>query len=106
MIGNTVRNKASKKGFTASELGASIGCSEDLIQLFFDGRTLLSFDKLEEISNIIDVPFETIIEGDEDEYDKTIVHCMNRFSNSDNREYILDLIDGYLDVKESLSNNS
>lgn len=106
MIGNTVRNKASNKGYTASELGASIDCSEDLIQLFFDGRALLSFDKLEQISNILDMPLEAIIEGNEDEYDMTIVHCMNQFSNSDNRELILDLIDGYLDVKESLSNNS
>ena len=35
-------------------------------------------------------------------YEREVVHCMNSFSNSANREKVLDIIDNYMDIKDAL----
>lgn len=103
MIGNLIRNRAEEANITSAQLSKTAECSEDLIEMFLDGRALLSYEKLKRISQRLNISMNQILEGDEEEYNRTVVHCMNSFDDNNQREHILDLIDGYLDVKESLS---
>lgn len=44
-----------------------------------------------------------LLKGDKEEYDLTVVHCMNDFKDSNQREKILNIIDGYIDIVDALN---
>lgn len=103
MIGYRVQKYAELKKVSTSELGKAIGCSEPRINSFLKGRSFVSFDQLSTLARTLGVEISSLLTGSEEDYNKSVVHCMNEFSNTDNREKILDIIDEYLDVIDSLS---
>ncbi len=102
MMGNYVEHMANSTGISAYDISQAIHCSEDKVKSFFKGRAFLSFEQLTTLSNLIGVSFPDLIMGDENTYNATVVHCMNEFDSPQHREDILDLIDDYLDVANSL----
>ncbi len=102
VIGNYVQHLAKKNDISVSELSKNLNCEENQIKLFFKGRAIASYQQLQKLSELFNVPIKNLMQGDEQIYNQSVVHCMNEFSDNENREFILDIIDDYMDIKDSL----
>ena len=103
MLGYRVKTIAESCNISPLELSKVIGCSESQLNIFFNGRAFLSFDQLTLLANKLKVEVSTLLTGDDLGYNKAIVHCMNDFDDPNNREAILDIIDEYMDILDSVS---
>jgi len=103
MIGNYVDHLAQRKGISYEELGTEIGCNTQQVRSFLKGRSFVSFSQLVSLAKRLGVSVADILEGDRAVYSATVVHCMNDFEDESNREMVLDIIDDYLDILDSLS---
>ena len=98
MIGNYAEHRAAVLGISKEAINDVLQFSDQETSAFFKGRLLLTFDQIERLAKA----WKISIHGDEKEYSKSVVHCMNAFDNNANREKILYIIDDYLDVWDSL----
>lgn len=104
MIGYRVAKYATSKDISYNELSTIIGCSEAQFKLFITGRAFVSFNQLSVLAARLGVEITSLLTGDEEGYNRSVVHCMNEFADVNNREKILDIIDDYMDVLDSISN--
>lgn len=102
MVGNFVQQKASSLDIKVEDLSEALNCSDQKIKSFLKGRSLLSFEQLTVLSELLKVPISQILNGDSDSYNETVVHCMNDFDDNSKREMILDIIYNYIDIKDSV----
>ena len=103
MLGNYVAHLAEKKGLSFSDLGEVLGCDEASVGLFVKGRSYASFSQISALAKLLGAPVQDLLRGDAEQYNKTVVDCMNDFQDPANREKILDLIDDYIDVVDAVS---
>lgn len=103
MLGYRVQKISKACNVSPLELSEVIGCNEHQMNSFFKGRTYLSFDQLLLLADKLKVDVSVLLTGDEEGYNKEVVHCMNDFDNPNNREAILDIIDEYMDILDSVS---
>lgn len=101
MLGNYVFNLAKDQGVENSRLAEILDCSEQQVVAFFKGRLFVSFSQLLSLADTLNVSVDALLAGDEESYNKSVVHCMNDFSDPANREFILDIIDDYIDLKDA-----
>ena len=102
MIGNYAENRIHDLGISTEEINGLLNLSDQETEAFFKGRLLLTYDQLTRLAQRIDVTTLDLIKGNEEEYTSSVVHCMNPFDNEQNREKILDIIDDYMDIQDSL----
>lgn len=102
MIGNYALKKADSMGILREDINKTLGFTDHETDAFFCGRLLLTYEQLTDLSALLKTSVENLIQGDEREYSETIVHCMNDFDDENNREIILDIIDDYMDIWDSL----
>ena len=98
MFGNYVNFLAEENRLSHSDLSRAIGCSDFQMELLLKGRAYASFGQVSKLAELFHTTVEKLLSGDPKQYNATVVHCMNDFQNSDNREKILDFIDDYVDV--------
>ena len=103
MLGYRVQKIANSCNVSPLELSEAIGCNEIQLRSFFNGRAFLSFEQLKRIADRLKVDVMSLLKGDEDGYSSSIVHCMNDFDDPNNREDILDIIDEYMDILDSVN---
>ena len=97
-IMSLVNDNDSLKRELCSKLNFS---SVDLNKLFF-GRLSVTPVQLTTIANTLSVPVEELINyKNSDSYAKA-VHCMSSFSTQEHCNEVLDIIDSYIDIKESV----
>ena len=104
MLGNYVEHLAVKKGMSLSDLSHVLGCTETQVYSFIKGRAVASFNQIHKLASALDISEEQLLTGDATSYNATVVHCMNEFDDSTNRERILDLIDQYIDIFDAVHN--
>ena len=104
MIGYRVDRYANENNISYAELSSIIGCSEAKFKSFIKGRAFVSFNQLSLLAKQLGVEITSLLSGDEAGYNKSVVHCMNEFADNSNRERILDIIDDYMDLLDSVSN--
>ena len=102
MIGYRIKEYAKEKGVSDSALSSIIGCDVKKMDSVYCGRYYLAYDHLESIAKYLGVDVLNLLEGKEEGYNAAVVHCMNDFSNINNREMILDIIDDYVDIIDAL----
>lgn len=102
VIGNYVQYLAHSKDLSEDDLARLLDCSPDQIYSFFKGRSYASFSQLQKLATLFDTTVADLINGDLERYNSTVVHCMNDFQDPNNREKILDIIDGYIDIVDAL----
>ena len=102
MLGNYVEHLATQKGLSISDLGSILGCSDNHVCSFIKGRAYASFTQIASLASALGTSIEELLAGDEKKYNSTIVHCMNEFQDTENRESILDLIDNYVDIVDAV----
>lgn len=104
MLGNYVAHLAEEKGLAFSALREALGCDEAGVGLFVKGRSYASFSQISALAKLLGSSVQDLLRGDVEQYNKTVVDCMNDFQDPANRETILDLIDDYIDVVDAVSN--
>lgn len=103
MLGNYVKHLAESKGLSISRVSEILGCNEHQAQAFLKGRGYASFAQISKLAVELGTNIENLLIGDEKQYNETVVHCMNDFQNTSNREMILDLIDDYVDIVDAVA---
>ena len=102
IIGDYIQRRANEQGVSIARLSEVLGCPELQTKRFLKGRAIASFAQLSRLAELLQVSVSDIIDGDMAGYEREVVHCMNSFSNSANREKVLDIIDNYMDIKDAL----
>ena len=102
MIGNYAQHNAQEMGLSTDDISKVLDFSNRETISFFKGRLMLTYEQLSELAKILHITVQDILHGDEEIYAASVVHCMNDFDDEANREKILDLIDDYMDVRDSL----
>ncbi len=103
MLGFRVGKYADESNVSTFELSEVANCSETQMRAFLKGRVFMSFDQLSAMAKRLGVAVSALLSGRENEYNLSVVHCMNEFEDSQNREKILDIIDEYMDLLDSIS---
>ena len=98
VIGSTIAYELSEKGLRKEDLEKELNCSDSDIDSILKGRKICSFQQIVSIADFLKIDPSVIIDGNEQYYKKSIVHCMTDFKSDDNREQILDDIYDYLDL--------
>lgn len=96
MLGSMINKLSLDNGLPIDELERVFRCSSEQVQALFEGRLFPSFEELQEFAQRVGTSVAMLLEGDEEYYNKTIVHCMGSFENNENREEVLDIIENYL----------
>lgn len=105
MLGNYAQHLAEEKQLSISELSICLGCEDKHVESFFKGRAFLSFAQIASLAQKLNVPVEKLLDGNEEQYEATVVHCMHKFDNPEHREMILDIIDDYMDIVNAVEVN-
>ncbi len=103
MLGNYIQQLAKEKKLDEAELSRILGCKEYQVKALIRGRMLVSFEQLSVLAQKFDISVSDLLNGDIEQYNDSVVSCVNKFSDTNNREIILDLIDEYLDVLDAVS---
>ncbi len=103
MLGNYIGQLADGKGLSTSRLSAILGCTENQVRSLIKGRAFASFTQISKLAAVFGISIEELLAGDEKKYNETVVHCMNEFQDTKNREFILDLIDDYVDIVDAVN---
>lgn len=104
VIGNTIKRIAEEKKITIKDLAEHTGCSIEKTNMGLCGRSVFSFEQLEQIATFMKVDLNEIIPGDEELYNASYVDCMNSFSDVNNMDTVLDIVYDYLDVLDAVKN--
>lgn len=104
VMGNYIQSLAEQKHLKSSDLGTLLDCDERQIMMLYKGRAFVPFDKMKLLASKFGVTVSELLQGNEEHYNNTVVHCMNSFDNVNNREMILDIIDDYMDVFDAVNN--
>lgn len=102
MLGNYVQCLADEKGLSISDLAEVLDCEPLQVRSFLKGRSYASYEQISALSKRLDTTVGQLLSGDENLYSATVVRCMNRFDDSQKREFILDLIDDYVDIVDAV----
>ena len=103
ILGNQVQYLANEKGLSISALSQILSCEESQVYALIKGRAFASYAQINKLSEELGTTVESLLRGNQEVYNSTVVHCMNKFHNDDNREKILDIIDGYIDIVDALN---
>ena len=106
ILGNYVQYLAAKQGITEKDLAETLNCTEFRVLEFYKGLAYPSFSQISNLANKFNVSIEELLNGNMDMYNKTVVHCMNDFDSEENREQILDIIENYIDILNSVYSHS
>jgi len=102
-FGNMIQMRMEERHYTNEELAHALQLEEHEVRMLYKGRLYLSLDQLNDLSAFLKDDIDTLMAGNDEYYDKKMVHCMTSFTNVDNREKILDFIDSYLDIYKAAS---
>ena len=102
ILGNYVNSLAEENRLSHSDLSRTLGCSDFQVEMLLKGRAYASFAQVSKLAELFHTTVEKLLLGDPQQYNATVVHCMNDFQDPNNREMILDIIDDYVDVVDAV----
>lgn len=97
-IGNNV--SLLLQGHDRSNFGNVIKLSEIEVDKLCDGRLVVSDDTIDLIAKFFKCDKSDIITDKGEDAYQTLIHNSSKFTHRDNQEFILDLIDNYIDFAE------
>ena len=106
LFGNNLKVLLVEKGITTEEFAQMIGCTEYNVWQIIDARIFLDTEEEEQIARSLGVSVKSMYsEREFSEYEKAgCIECKGRFSNLENKKLVLDLLDIYCDVQETMTN--
>lgn len=103
MLGNYIEHLAKSKELSISDLSKILECDENKVNALIKGRAFASFSQIGNLAKYMGVSISELLSGDEELYNKSVVHCMHEFQDPKQREFILDLIDDYVDIVDAVA---
>jgi len=97
-FGNMIQKCMADKSYSDEQLANEIQLDKAEVNNLYKGRLLLTLEQINQLTSFLNEDLDKLLEGDDDYYEQSYVHCMKPFKNKDNREFVLDIIDSYLDV--------
>ena len=91
---------AKENNVSDAEMCEIIGCNNNELHRFYCGRLFLHFDSIKAVAARLNISVKDLLEGGEELYNNNLTHNVGEFTNIENREKILDLIDDYVDLIE------
>lgn len=104
MLGSYIEKLAAEQSVTVHDLSILLACTEQQIVALFKGRTFLSYEQLSMVAERLSTTTSNLLTGDLAYYNKHFVHCEGEYTNIANREKILDILEGYLNIRETITN--
>ena len=95
VFGNMVEKLSDEKGINHNSLCENLNCTIDVLYGILKGCIVPTIDQINKLAEIFHIAPEILLAGDREHYEQTVVHCMHDFSNTSNREEILDIIENY-----------
>lgn len=105
VFGNNLKMFLVKKGIASEDFAKKIGCTEYELCKIMDARLILDNKEELTIANALDMTVdELFVERSSKEYEEVgCIECRGKFSKPENRKLILDLLDIYCDVQETVA---
>ena len=101
-LGDNILFLMRKNNISISDMAEKIGVSTDDLKRVITSRRTLPSSVLRKIAEILNVDPISLFELDESRSCYSFVDCMEGFSKQESVDKILDIIDAYCNVKESL----
>ena len=95
LFGNMVEKLSNDNDITHRFLCENLNCTSDIVYGLLKGVIVPTTDQLNKLAEILKVTPEFLLAGDREHYEQSVVHCMNDFNNTSNREEILNIIENY-----------
>ena len=102
IIGNNVKLELIAHSMELSELGEKIGFSLSDVKKLVEGRLFIPPFQLTKIADALGITKNRLIEDRGMEEYSSLIHNFRDFKNESNQELVLDLIDMYADLAETL----
>ena len=100
MLGRNIQLDMEKLGIPEMEFASKLGYSLSELRKLLEGKMLIARSDLERIAMQLNESYEELTRvRTKDEYE-AIFDCMGSFSDDENEDKILDLIDMYIELKE------
>lgn len=98
IIGNNVKLLLQEN--KVSDFGQRIGLSDIEVDKLLDGRLVISDETLDLIAKYFCCDNTSLITDKGEDAYQTLIHNSSKFTHRDNQEFIMDLIDNYIDFAE------
>ena len=103
ILGHTIESEILKQSIDEEVLSTKVGLTLNQLKKLYCGRLLLSFEQLKTLADVIGIPLNNLLSLDDTQYEIAMAQkSLGEPLSTDNREYILDLIDCYLDLREAV----
>lgn len=106
IMGNYIQYLAEREGVAITDLANTLDCTPLKVYELYKGLIYPTFSQLLRLAGIFGVSVQELIDGDLNEYNQTVVHCVSDFENNENKERILDIIEIYFDISSSIKRKS
>lgn len=98
IIGNNI--KLLLQGNKFLDFGEKVGLSSIEVDKLCDGRLVISDETLGLIAQYFNCDKTSLITDKGEDAYQTLIHNSSKFTHRDNQEFIMDLIDNYIDFAE------
>ena len=100
MLGDNIRDLMQKADIGPEVVAEQLNCGLNDVWNILEGKVVVIPDVLSKIAECLGVSEENLVKTDINEY-LSRVECMEDFSNPDDYDFILDLIDEYVELVEA-----
>lgn len=101
-MGAHIKYLAEQKGVSNKELASVLGCTETNVLEFYQGWVYPSYGQMLALSKKLNVSINEIVNPNEALYNSLMEEELGEFSDVNNREKILDIIENYYDLAKAI----
>lgn len=101
LLGNNISLLLREKSMNLLQFASIIGFQPREANKLIEGRLFVPPMVLGKIAESLDISIEELLRKREQEEYNTLIHNFKEFTNSDNQELVLNLIDMYADLEEA-----
>ena len=100
MLGRNIQLDMETKGISEVDFASKMGYSIPELKKLLEGKMLVAKQDLERIANCLEETYEDLVRMRTKEEYEAIFDCMGSFSDEENEDKVLNLIDMYIELKE------
>lgn len=101
VTGAAIERAVVKRG-VQRQLREALGLTEQEEKRLYLGMLLLPYRDVCKVAELCQVPVELLVEPDPKEHEAHMTQQYGAFTDPENREFILDLIEDYITIKNSV----
>lgn len=103
IVGQNIQLVLQQKGISLEQLAQQLDYSLIDVHRIIDGVLLIDGNDIKEFAKILKVELSELVDQrDETEY-RGLLHCMGEYHDAKNKDKILDYMDMYIGIEESMN---